>query len=120
MFGWLLGNARTSWELQGPAMQVPFVTSKVMPLRGSTDDEQAANKKSDAEATKCATGGIAIAQRACTIVPPERASRWTLGPAPPMSRLRAERQSLVTPPSNGLPISCGDFLAWTLSNVPET
>ena len=52
VFGWLLGKARTSWRLQGPGMQLPFSTSKVMPLRGSTDEEQAANKRSDAAAQK--------------------------------------------------------------------
>ena len=60
VFGWLVGNARTSWEVQGPGMQVPFVTSKVMPLRGSTDEEQAANRRNDAAARMGASGWIPI------------------------------------------------------------
>lgn len=62
VFGWLRGKARTSWRLQGPGMQLPFATSKVMPPRGSTDEEQAANNRSDAAATKRASDGAGIVQ----------------------------------------------------------
>jgi hypothetical protein len=73
VLGWLLGKARTSWALQGPGAQLPFMTRRVTLLFGSSDDEQ--------ERAATISGGIAIKRR-----------RRMLSPVSPVRLKRVKRR----------------------------
>src|SRR5207244_7014647 len=89
--------------------QVPLVTNKVTPARGSNVDGQDRATNRSATAPRTWRGDrSSITGCACNMdLPPQRTSWSTLGAGSGMSKRGRRTNSDLGPPSNGSRLSCG-------------